>query len=541
MNSNNNEHMTESPSQFLNYSSTHRLKKLAEHPIDLTQAGALSPERIAKYCQQACGMKLLYATERVTDEVLAALKELAREAQAIDKMRRMQAGEVLNFIENYPSEKRQVLHTATRDFFSHPQESQQAREAAHKARQEVEKLQSFLVKIELQKKFHELIFIGIGGSILGPQANYYALQHLQKPGRRIHFIANVDPDDTAKVLKEANLKDSLVVVVSKSGTTIETQTNEEFIREKLKEQGLNPVEHVVAVTCPGTPMDNHDRYAEVLYVWDWIGGRFSTSSMVGGILLAFAFGFEVYWDFLKGAHAMDETALQDNPDRNLPLLAALLGIWNRNFLGYPTVAVIPYAQALFRYPAHLQQVSMESNGKSIDKHGRFVAFETGPIIWGEPGTNAQHSFFQLLHQGTNVVPVSMVGFKQSQYGEDIEVEGTTSQEKLLANLFAQAISLAIGQHADNPNKFFPGNRPTQILLADQLTPFTVGALLAFYEHLVAFQGFIWNINSFDQEGVQLGKALAHRLTELFAAGRGKAKESKADPVGEAFLKHLDQF
>lgn len=253
-------------------------------------------------------------------------------------------------------------------------------------------------------------------------------------------------------------------------------------------------------------------------------------------MLAFALGIETYLQFLQGAHAMDLVALESDPQKNLPLLGALLGIWNRNFLKLPTVAIIPYSQALARFPAHLQQLDMESNGKHINKEGKVVDYETGPIIWGEPGTNGQHSFFQMIHQGTTIIPLEIIGFEKNQYEEDQFVEGSTSQEKLLSNLFAQAIALAQGQDNPNPNKVFTGNRPSHILLAHRLDPFTMGALLAYYEHKVVFQGFIWNINSFDQEGVQLGKKLATEMIKTFVEVREKQKPEYK--LGEAYIKSL---
>lgn len=528
-------------SSFMNYKAVQKLNQLAENSIDLSVPGQMTPERLNSYCAQACGFKLLYGTEKVTDEVMQALKELADEAHALDKMKRMQDGEVMNYVDNYPSENRPALHTATRDFFDQPNQSAKAKEAAWLARQEVEKLKSFMAKIEIEKQFDEMVCIAIGGSDLGPRAHYYGLEYLLKPKRKVHFISNIDPDDAAAILNKVNLKRALVVVISKSGTTLETASNEEIARERFKKAGLNPKNHFIAVTMPGTPMDNRERYLECFHLWDWIGGRYSTTSMCGGVMLSFVFGFEVYWEMLKGAHAMDRAALQSDLKKNLPLLAALLGIWNHNFLHYPTLAIIPYSQALHRYAAHLQQLDMESNGKYIDQKGKFVDFETGPIIWGEPGTNAQHSFFQLIHQGTATVPVFMVGFKKNQHGVDLLVEGTTSQEKLLANLFAQSLALAIGQHPDNPNKFFPGNRPSSILLGEQLTPYVLGALLSFYENKVAFQGFIWEINSFDQEGVQLGKILANKIIERFAAQHNKTENKTPYPLGDAYLKHLEGF
>ncbi len=535
------ENLLQEKSPFMGYEATKHLKELSHTPIDLSRSNHLTPERLAKYYGEACGYKLLYGTERVTDAVMEALQELVKESKALDKMKRMQDGEVMNFVKPYPSENRAVLHTATRDFFEHPRTAPKAKEAAHLARQELEKLRAFIGKIDSENKFQDMIVIGIGGSELGPRANYVALQYLLKPGRRVYFISNVDPDDATAVLKAVNLKHTLVVSISKSGTTLETETNEEFVRSKLKEAELNPREHFISVTMPGTPMDNREHYFETFYLWDWIGGRYSTTSMVGGVILAFAYGFDVFCEFLRGAHDMDLAAMQPDIKHNLPLLEALLGIWNHNFLKYPTLAIIPYSQALRDYPAHLQQVDMESNGKLLDQQGKFVDFETGPVLWGSAGTNSQHSFFQLLHQGTSTVPLLMIGFKKNQYEEDLEVNGTTSQEKLLSNLFAQSLALALGNQPENPNKFCPGNRPTHILLGERLTPYSLGALLAFYEHKVAFQGFIWGINSFDQEGVQLGKLLANKLIERFADYRGKAKDKKPDPLGDAYLKHLERF
>lgn len=533
--------MTEGKGQekaFTHYQATARLQALAKQAIDLSQPNQLTPERLAAYCAKGCGFKLLYGTERVTDEVLQALKELAHEAGALEKMRRMQEGEVMNFVRAAPSENRSVLHTAVRDFFDNPCQARKAKEATQLAYQEVEKLKAWLAKIEKEKAIDQMVVIGIGGSELGPRAHYEALRYLLKPKHQVRFIANVDPDDAAAVLKEVDLNRAVIVVISKSGTTLETATNEQLVREKFKKASLSLDGRLIAITMPGTPMDDGKKYAEVFHLWDWIGGRYSTTSMVGGVILAFAFGFDVYWEFLKGAHDMDRLALKAELKENLPLLAALIGIWNRNFLNAPTLAVIPYSQALHRYPAHLQQLDMESDGKSITQQGQFVDFFTGPILWGEPGTNAQHSFFQLLHQGPQAVPLFMIGFKESQYGEDVEVEGSTSQQKLCANLLAQSLALALGSHSDLLNAYFPGNRPSHLLLGERLTPYALGALLAFYEHKVAFQGFIWGINSFDQEGVQLGKRLANQFLERLAARSPAKGEQAAHPLVDAYLQQL---
>lgn len=513
---------------FPKFPSFKKLRGLAEHPIDLTKE--LTPERIEKMTIEGVGFRLMYGTERVTGEVLGALLSLAKEAKAMEKMGAMQAGEPINKIEGFESENREVLHTAMRDQFKDRQTGKAAMEAAERAERELQKLEKFLEKIE--GKFTDLIQIGIGGSDLGPRALAVALQPFHKPGHRVHFISNVDPDDANGVLTGLDLKKTLVVVVSKSGTTLETLTNEEFVRTRMVKMGLDPKNHFVAVTGEKSPMDNPARYLASFYIWDFVGGRYSATSMVGGVMLGFALGFHGFKEILRGAHEMDRHALTARPEANLPLISALLGIWNRNFLGYPTVAIIPYSQALLRFPAHLQQLDMESNGKRIDKSGHPVDFSTGPIIWGEPGTNGQHSFYQLIHQGTDVISLEFIGFQKSQYPNDLTIQGTTSQQKLLSNLFAQSIALAIGQRNSNPNKYFPGNRPNRILFAERLNPYTLGALLSYYENKVAFQGFIWNINSFDQEGVQLGKMLATKMLGLFS-GKGESF-----PLGETYLRFL---
>jgi glucose-6-phosphate isomerase len=280
-------------------------------------------------------------------------------------------------------------------------------------------------------------------------------------------------------------------------------------------------------------MDDPTSYLQSFYMHDYIGGRYSSTSMVGAVMLGFYLGIEKVMDFLQGASAIDYLAEEGNIRKNIPLLLAMIGIWNHNFLGFPTLAILPYSQALHRFPAHLQQCDMESNGKSTDRQGRAVTSRTGPIIWGEPGTNGQHAFYQLLHQGTEVVPAEFIGFKQSQLEIDLVVQGSTSQQKLLANLLAQMVAMAAGQFSDNPNRNFPGNRPSCLLLADKLTPRVMGALLAAYEAKIVFQGFIWNINSFDQEGVQLGKVLATRFLQAINAG-----SKSTETLESAFLNQL---
>lgn len=526
--------------QFMTCKAYQVLKSLAEHPYDLTKEGNITPQRLNKYASESAGYRLLYGTERIDEETMHALGDLAHETGALDKMIKMQSGEIVNFIHGSASENRAALHTATRDFFENPTMTANAQEAIRIAKVEVEKLKAFTTKIDEDNEMTDMLVVGIGGSELGPKAAYESLQFLAKPGRHVHFIGNIDPDCLGLALKKVNLAKTLVLVVSKTGTTLETVTNEEAIRAQYKQLGLNPSEHFVSVTSQGSPLDNLTQYLESFHIWDWVGGRYSTSSMVGGVLLAFAYGFQVFWEFLRGANAMDKAALNKDINKNIPLLGALLGVWNRNFLNCATYAIIPYSQALGRFTAHIQQVDMESNGKRIDQGGQPVEFQTGPIVFGEPGTNAQHSFFQMLHQGTTIVPIEFIGFKINQTGYDFEWNGTTSQEKLLSNLFAQAIALATGQESDNPNQVFAGNRPSHTLLCKQLTPFALGALMAYFEHKIAFQGFIWGINSFDQEGVTLGKHVATKLIDRFAAQKGHASRGNQPyPVGDALLKQLE--
>jgi glucose-6-phosphate isomerase len=301
------------------------------------------------------------------------------------------------------------------------------------------------------------------------------------------------------------------VLVSKSGTTQETLVNELFVKDKLKKAGLDPAKHLVAVTSETSPLAHNPAYLDSFYIDDFIGGRYSSTSAVGGVILSLAFGTEAFREILAGAHEADARALEPVIGENAALLDALIGVWERNFLHYPCTAILPYSQALSRFPAHLQQLDMESNGKRVNRSGTPVNYPTGPVVFGEPGTNGQHSFYQLLHQGTDIVPLQFVGFADSQRGDDIEVDGSVSQTKLKANLAAQIVAFAKGKSDANANREFPGGRPSSLIYGKQLNPKALGALLAHFENKVMFQGFVWNLNSFDQEGVQLGKVLTKKV------------------------------
>jgi glucose-6-phosphate isomerase len=484
------------------------------------------------------GLQLFYATERVNKEVMHTLLEFAKEQEVLNKMRQMQGGAILNKIEGVDSENRSVLHTAMRDIFENRQTNESAKKASDLAKKELDKLAAFLPKHE-DKKY--LVMIGIGGSELGPKALFVAAEPYIQKNREVFFVSNVDPDDIYSTFAKVEPKETLVVVVSKSGSTLETLTNAQIARSIFEQANLDPKDYFLAVTGEGSPMDDPAQYACSFYIWDYVGGRYSATSMVGGVMLAFALGFESFLDILKGAHTMDHHVLHAKEEDNLPLISALLGIWNRNFLNHVTVAIIPYSKALSRFSAHLQQLDMESNGKHTDKLAKRVGFETGPIIWGEPGTNGQHSFYQLIHQGTTIVPLEFIGFKESQLGKDLDVQGTTSQQKLLSNLFAQSIALAKGQKSDNPNKTFEGNRPSRILFSKRLDCFTLGQILATYEHKVDFQGFMWNINSFDQEGVQLGKKLANKIIDLFKAKKEKSTPKEPFEEAQAYLDLIEKI
>ncbi|WP_419174511.1 glucose-6-phosphate isomerase [Desulfosediminicola sp.] len=496
------------------------LSRLAGQPYDLTASGALTETgRIERYICETGPFRMLYATQRVDDDVLNALQALADQCALTAQFKEMRSGAVMNRIQGFESEERQVLHTATRDVFG---DTAAAPAESARARDELAKLKEFLTDLENGKitnaegeSFTTLVNVGIGGSDLGPRSIYEALKPFGISGRSVHFIANVDPDDAADVLSRVDLSRTLINIVSKSGTTLETLTNERLVIEQLRAAGIDPAKHCLAVTGEGSPMDDPDKYLRSFYMFDYIGGRYSSTSMVGSVMLGFYLGYDQLLEFLKGANEVDQAA-ETIPDirSNLPLLLALIGVWNHNYLDRSTVAVLPYSQALHRFPAHLQQCDMESNGKSIHRDGSQVKIKTGPIVWGEPGTNGQHAFYQLLHQGTEIVPVEFIGFIKNQRNLDLIVEDTTSQQKLFANLLAQSIAMAVGRLHENPNKKFEGNRPSSLLLADKLTPHTMGALLAIYEAKIVYQGFLWDINSFDQEGVQLGKVLATRILKL---------------------------
>ena len=491
-------------------------------------AGESGADRVKKYAvPMAEGLCYSYAPKEVDDDVLAALVELAKEAQLSDKFKALYNGEVIN-----TGEKRMVLHHLTRGQLGEDVMADGVNKRSFYIEQQ-KRIADFANDVHAGKitnekgeKFTTAVQIGIGGSDLGPRAMYLALENWAKKNNTFlmdaKFISNVDPDDASQVLAGTDVAHAIFILVSKSGTTLETLTNQSFVMDALKKAGLDPAKHMIAVTSETSPLAHSDDYLDAFYMDDYIGGRYSSTSTVGGAVLSLAFGPDVFARFLDGAAAEDKLATETDPLKNPDMLDALIGVYERNFLGYPATAVLPYSQAMSRFPAHLQQLDLESNGKSVNRFGEPVNYKTGPIIFGEPGTNGQHSFYQLLHQGTDIIPLQFIGFKKSQLENDVTIQGSTSQKKLDANVSAQIQAFATGKDDENRNKYFAGGRPSSIIIGDQLTPETLGALLAHYENKVMFQGFCWNVNSFDQEGVQLGKTLAKKVLAHETDGALKA-------------------
>ena len=497
-------------------------------------AGENGAARVAEYAiPMAAGLTYHYAAKKVDDAILEKLAALAGEAQLSGKFRELYNGAVIN-----TGEKRRVLHQLTRGQLGDPVTADGVdKRSCYKEQQD--KIAVFAGKVhageitnENGEKFTTVVQIGIGGSDLGPRAIYLALENWaithDTLKMKAKFISNVDPDDPVGVLREVDLPHALFIVVSKSGTTLETLTNEMFVKDALEKAGLDASKHMLAVTSETSPMASSSGYLAAFFMDDYIGGRYATSSAVGGAILSLAFGPDIFARFLNGMAEEDKTAACPDPMKNAAMMDALISVYERNVLGYGVTALLPYSQALSRFPAHLQQASMESNGKSVNRFGEPINYKTGEVIFGEPGTNGQHSFYQLLHQGTEIIPLQFIGFRKSQNETDVEVKGSSSQKKLCANVAAQIVAFACGKDDENPAKRFAGERPSSIIIGEQLTPESCGALLSHYENKFMFQGFLWNVNSFDQEGVQLGKVLA---TRVLAHNTDGALKSFAELLG----------
>ena len=501
-------------------------KALASHckkikPLHLRALFAADPKRGQRLTAKAAGLFLDYSKNRVSAETLRLLFKLAEASSLRARIAAMFRGDKINVTEN-----RAVLHVALRApksaaiFVDGKNVVPDVHAVLNKMAGFSNRVRSGAWKGHTGKRIRTVINIGIGGSDLGPVMAYEALRHYSQRGLAFRFVSNVDGIDFVEATRDLDPAETLFIVSSKTFTTLETMTNAQSARDwLLKGLGGNAAavaKHFVAVSTNAAKVSAFGiDTANMFGFWDWVGGRYSMDSAIG-LSTMLAIGPDRFRAMLRGFHAMDEHFRTAPFAKNLPALMGLLAVWNNDFLGAETAAVLPYEQYLKRFPAYLQQLTMESNGKHVTLEGKKVSNQTGPIYWGEPGTNGQHSFYQLIHQGTRLVPCDFLAFAHAltPLGRHHDI--------LLANVFAQAEALAFGKTPGEvkaegtpdwlvPHRVFEGNRPSNIILADRLTPETLGALIALYEHSVFTQGVIWNIDSFDQWGVELGKVLAQRI------------------------------
>ena len=511
-------------------------KALAKHyenirQVHLRKLFADDPKRGERFTLEAAGLYLDYSKNRITDQTVALLCQLARECGLGSRIEAMFGGDKINVTEN-----RAVLHVALRM----PRSKSivvDGRDVVADVHAVLDKMADFSERVRsgawkghTGKRIRNVINIGIGGSDLGPVMAYEALKYYATRSINFRFVSNIDSTDTVEALRDLDPAETLFIVSSKTFTTLETMTNANSAREWLV-NGLGDAKavarHFVAVST------NAKRVAEfgidpanMFEFWDWVGGRYSMDSAIG-LSTMIAIGPDNFRAMLDGFHQIDEHFRTAPLERNLPVLMGLLTVWYNDFFGAQTVAVLPYEQYLKRFPAYLQQLTMESNGKHVTLEGAEVKGQTGPIYWGEPGTNGQHSFYQLIHQGTKLIPCDFIAFAQT-----LNPLGR-HHDLLLANVFAQAEALAFGKTAAEvkaegtpdwlvPHRVFAGNRPSNTIIAERLTPETLGKLVALYEHAVFTEGVIWNIDSFDQWGVELGKVLAQRIIPELESESGPA-------------------
>jgi len=486
----------------------------------LRQLFADDPKRSARFTLEEVGLYLDYSKNRITEETLRLLLDLAVSANLRDRIDAMFRGEKINITEN-----RAVLHVAlraTRD----QSIIVDGEDVVPKVHEVLDRMSDFSERVRnvewkgyTGKSIRNVVNIGIGGSDLGPVMAYEALRHYSRRDLTFRFVSNVDGTDFAEATRDLAADETLFIVASKTFTTLETMTNAQSARQWTlaalhDEQAI--AKHFVALSTNGAEVSKFGiDTANMFGFWDWVGGRYSMDSAIG-LSTMLAIGPDNFRALLAGFHAMDEHFRHAPFGRNLPVLLGLLAVWYDDFFNAQTAAILPYDQYLKRFPAYLQQLTMESNGKHVDLEGKTVDYETGQIYWGEPGTNGQHSFYQLIHQGTKLVPCDFIGFCQS-----LNPLGN-HHDLLMSNVFAQAEALAFGKTAEEvkaggtpdwlvPHRTFEGNRPSNTILAERLTPEVLGKLVALYEHSVFTQGVIWDIDSFDQWGVELGKVLAARI------------------------------
>jgi glucose-6-phosphate isomerase len=496
--------------------------------VHLRELFARDPGRGERLTAEGAGLFLDYSKNRITEETMALLLQLAQESGLHERTEAMFRGDKINVTEN-----RSVLHVALRM----PKDESLIVDGVDVVAQVngvLDRMSEFAGRVRsgewkghTGKPIRNVVNIGIGGSDLGPVMAYEALRHYTRRDMTFRFVSNVDSTDFAEATRDLAADETLFIISSKTFTTLETMTNARTAREwALAALGDESAiaKHFAAVS---TNADEVSKFgidtANMFGFWDWVGGRYSMDSAIG-LSTMLAVGPETFRELLAGFHEMDVHFRTTPFERNLPILMGLLAVWYRDFFGAQTVGVMPYDQYLKRFPAYLQQLTMESNGKHVTLDGRSVDYQTGAVYWGEPGTNGQHSFYQLIHQGTELIPVDLIGF-----GKTLNPI-RDHHDILMSNVFAQAEALAFGKTEDQvraegtaeavvPHRVFEGNRPTNVILADRLTPHTLGTLIALYEHSVFTQGTVWSINSFDQWGVELGKVLAKRIIpELESAG-----------------------
>ncbi len=500
-------------------------------------------KRFRQFSRYGGGLLYDYSRQRIDATVFDCLIQLSETTAVIERFQSMTAGEIVNVTEN-----RAALHTAMRRFDTEPlmvdgrDITADINEIRASIRRFSEDVRNGGICAENGNPFTDVIVVGIGGSYLGTEFVATALESAADNGRmRLHFLSNVDIDNFGRISRRINPQTALWIIISKSYTTAETMANACLAAAFLKSQGINPARHTVTVTSKGSPGDDPSNPCLAsFHMFDFIGGRYSVTSAVGGVPLSLYLGYETYERFLQGADEMDRHACQAPPDKNIPLIAALVSIWNSRFLGYGAQAIIPYSAALAKLPAHIQQLNMESNGKSVTADGRILDGHAGTIIFGEPGTNAQHSFFQLAHQG-RPFPVEFIGILRPAYEQyDGITDSVTNHQELWANMMAQADALARGKTHQEPSLSFDGNRPSATILMESLSPENIGRLLSFYEAKTVFEAFLLGINPFDQFGVELGKKVAARIRdEISRKNQDDAYDfSRRDETSRRYLEFL---
>jgi glucose-6-phosphate isomerase len=472
-----------------------------EKDFDLRQAFAADPQRFEAFSQDAPFVFADLSKNLIDQPVQDLLLELAVQSGVEHHRDAMFAGEAIN-----NTEKRAVRHVLLRE----PAQAGMSGELAE-VHATLDAMLAYAEQVRADPQITDIVNIGIGGSDLGPQMAVLALAEFAAPGKRLHFVSNVDGQELAGVLARLKPQNTLFLIASKTFTTKETMANAHSARDWFAAGGGQQVDRHFAALTSNVAAAAEFGIATCFGFWDWVGGRYSLWSAIG-LPIAIAIGSAGFRELLAGAHAMDQHFRSAPLARNLPLRLGLLDVWYRNFHGFSSRSIAPYSSALRRLPAYLQQLEMESNGKRVDAEGQTLPFDTSPVLWGEPGTNGQHAYFQMLHQGSTVVPLEFIAVRQAP----ASLPG--HHPKLLANVLAQAQALMLGQQDAGGHRHFPGNRPSSFLLLDRLTPASLGALIALQEHRVFVSGSVWGINSFDQWGVELGKVLAQDIEPRLASG-----------------------